>query len=469
MRRFLSVLFTFVVVSCMGVPEYDDPDTPDSSFSISNGNCVTNDYAVTREDILSYISSLEGKKVATRGTSKEPSVVPVLDIYGDTVFFAVNLNPGWKLFSSDKRTPAVLAESASGSFDLQSFQSAVIDWFEFSAKDVRSIKNSYSESIVLNSDVVEGYSDAWRVISKSDRDELKKTPKTRADPGYDLYSTFTELEVVQEIPHIIQTRWHQKDPYNLFCPFKNNNSGLRAPAGCVAVAGAQMLNFLHGKIGRPGIAPTNGYCYGDIDGYSQHFYDSDSTAFSSISSGNDTTAALLVGFVGQLVGMEYGNSGSGATTSDLVDVFEGFGISCDYDSYNQSIVQSHLMDEMPVIVRADGVRHTILGIPYYSNPHAFIIDGFRRKRYKYTNLYVWAWTPEDADSLGVREYNFDDYYIDVTYSSSFIDQIKMNWGYIDDDSYNTWYTLTGNWHVSATYPESDYDYRRHMIYDFSLL
>ena len=312
------------------------------------------------------------------------------------------------------------------------------------------------------------FPDVWASFCNADSFVRERCPLTRSGDGeYWLYSTVSETEIVEEVPHLTQRRWYQRSSYNMYCPYKTDGSGDRAPAGCVSVAAAQLLYYLSSKLGRPSTAPTQGYCSGQMGSYSQGFSDFSSTPFSNMTS---NYAALLIGFVGQSAGVSYGNNGSSGKIEHLVDVFNGFGISCSYGTYNEAIVQSHLMNEMPVLVRADGTRKTILGIHYYRNGHAFIIDGFRKLRQKVTNTYAWSWISDDPDSLGVRCFDLSDMYTEITYSTPYISQIKINWGFspsLDSDSYNVWYTLTGNWHTSETDPECDFDYRRRMIYGFA--
>ena len=42
--------------------------------------------------------------------------------------------------------------------------------------------------------------------------------------------------------------------YNIYCPLKSDNFW-HAPAGCVAIAGAQILYYLNHKFGVPATAP----------------------------------------------------------------------------------------------------------------------------------------------------------------------------------------------------------------------
>lgn len=426
-------------------------------------------YRVSMSDVLKFVSITMQGTIETKSLIEQDiSILPVVDIEGDTVFYAVNYNPGWKLLSSDKRTPIVLAEGDEGEFDINSLDSYVADWLEAVAEDIRLLKRTTQtiQSKSSESDQID-FPEIWSHIT-SPETVIGQSAATKVPPCYELYSRTIETEVTHEVPHLIPVAWHQSAPFNDYCPFKSDGSGNRAPAGCVAIAGAQMLYYLHGRLGRPMETPSSGYCYGVLGNYSQGFSD-----FSSLPLGdmfyNTVSSSLLIGFVGQAVDMDYGNVSSSAHTSDLVEVFDGFGISCDYDSYDPGIVAAHLQDSIPVILRADGTRKTFLGIPYYENGHAFIVDGFREIRYKYTDLYVWAYTPDYADSLGYREYDFDNSYTQVSYSSPIVNQIKINWGFGAVPSYNYWFTMTGNWHVTETDPDCDFDYRRHMVYNFSVM
>lgn len=392
-----------------------------------------------------------------------PTITPIVDIFTDTLFFAVDFNPGWKLISSDRRTPVILAESDSGSFRESMTADGPAEWLEFMAEDLRRVKRNPEWTYPEVDCEGASFQDIWEAVSPY---------RTKSFDGrYELYETYYYPVAPTIVDHLTYpVRWNQWSNYNKYCPYKSDGSGERVPAGCVAVAGAQMLYYLHTKIGRPASSPSSGYCIGQVGNYSQHFSNFTQAAIDSALYNNDY-AALLIGFVGMSVGMNYGNSESGATTSDLVDVFESFGIECEYSSYNESRLRSSLLDSIPVIVRADGKKTTFLGIPSYSYGHSFIIDGFRSERKKIVNKYVWCNYVENPDSLDtyMPVPDFSNYYYDTTYTSPTIYQIKMNWGFISSASYNTWYTPTGNWHTTETDPECDFDYRRKMIYNFHCL
>ncbi len=472
MKRWFLLPLLFLFFSCSQFLTQEKYSIEIPIIEVENNNSVVID------NVRTFVTEITGQKPSTRlSGSTELSIEPLVDIFGDTILFVANLHPGWMLISSDTRTPAILAESPVGHFDLSELTEAEAEWLEVLAEDVRSVKLSEVEEpgCIISGDELNN-SEFWFSICDPEAFASQRFPSTRSDEGYYLISTHVEEEIVQEVPHLMQTTWFQQSPFNAYTPYRTDTTLVRAPAGCVAVAGAQMLYYLHGKINRPLVAPTQGYCNGVIGSYSQGFSGFSSSAFDNMLV-DDDLAALLIGWVGQNLDVQYGNEQSSASTSDLVDVFEDLGISCQYGAYDTSVVASHLMDEMPVIVRADGTCHTILGIPFYHDGHSFVVDGFRKKRYKYTRTYVWSWLSDEPDSLGIREFDFDDSYIDISYSSPFITQVKINWGwcisqlpyYFPTASYYTWYTLSGNWHIQGSNPQLNFDYRRKMLYNFSVL
>ena len=74
----------------------------------------------------------------------------------------------------------------------------------------------------------------------------------------------------------LQNPWDQGEPYNEFCPWVTSDMKERAPAGCVAVAGAEVLYYLHNRYGVPVNMVSEGYCNGVIGNYSRWFGNADS-------------------------------------------------------------------------------------------------------------------------------------------------------------------------------------------------
>jgi hypothetical protein len=215
------------------------------------------------------------------------------------------------------------------------------------------------------------------------------------------------------------------------------------------VAGAQMLYFLHYKLGVPKYMYSVGSCTGWAGGknynYSFYFNNADTTVWDEMakltpymeaSTSATNKSAILLGYIGYSVGMIYDTKSSGATTSDLVgDVFTPSGIKCSYVGYDATKIVSSLNSGMPVIIRADGTKTVkkILGIKVkttYSNGHALIIDGY--------------------ESDGTTTY------------------FRMNWGFVDFDGDGAYddgcYADGHDWNVGSC----NYVYEKSIIYGYSI-
>ena len=278
---------------------------------------------------------------------------------------------------------------------------------------------------------------------------------------YEFSGTYDTIEYYDSIPRLTTTNWHQYASYNLYCPYQSNSSILNAPAGCVAIAGAQMLYFLHNKFGVPTTAPSEAYVYGHVgdSNYNWDQYNYTSAIWSTMAN-SPGYAAPLIANVGKRVGMNYGDDGSSAYTSDLVNgVFAPYGISCTYTSYNTTNLRSSLIQGIPVIVCAqamDGQEMTA---------HSFIIDRYRRYRTLTQYCFVWVW---DTTPPGVPLIEHPNQY-EYVYSSPYINMIGMNWGWGSYFNNGEWYTLTGDWINHSTTACLNWNISRNMIYNFQVI
>lgn len=441
--------------------EYENKQLPSSCYSVS------------LEDV-----SLLVRHSYTRngGISQKASIAPIVDEYNDTLLYAVNYDGGgWKLFSSDKRITPIIAESKTGSYEDELKNEASLLWISIIADQVKDVKMIDNNELALTEEEINENVNYWDSFC-SDNLDFEKTRAgnhpIKFTPGhYELYNTRTETIYYDSIEHLTQTHWHQNSPYNYYCPTRTDKDE-KAFAGCVAIAGSQMLYYLHNTIGRPITAPSSASCVGNINWYemSQSDYSSSIWSYMNISG---IYAAPLVANVGTLLETQYGNEGSSAHTQDLVNkVFLPYGISCDYQVYSEDSVKKSLTNNMPVIVRADGKQTHILGVPINSKGHSFIVDGYRRYRVKYTQTYKWIYDDYDTSTGQVARPIVDDS-IHIVFSSPYISHIKMNWGWTGQwtsGTNDTWYALTGNWITNqGTEYEANYKYERHMISHFKAI
>ena len=222
-----------------------------------------------------------------------------------------------------------------------------------------------------------------------------------------------------------------------------------------------MLYYLHDKFGVPATMVSEGYCYGDLNGYTRAFYNPNTSIWSQMSTdykfsaGTANAEALMIGHIGDIVGMHYRNRYSWALPGNLVDpLFSAYGIQASSGGYDEDTVKSNLEAELPVIVTA-----TTQAIPVNFNIHCFVIDGYKKTYTEYVHLHYWQ--PDDFEIW----YDPDIYapYYTYSYSDPEITAITINWGWGEASS--GWFTLTGDW-VSPD--DTNYRYNRSMIYDITI-
>ena len=421
--------------------------------------------AVTFSDIKKYAKPYQA--VTRSADDAELSYDFIIDETNDTLLYIVNYaDGGWTIYSSDKRLPAVVAESKDGVFDKDE-DSPMALWVHTMAEDIKLAKLATDEELTFSQEDIQSNRDNWDAVCDADNFVRNHQAVTRKIPPtdgfipapkghYELYCSETYSEPTDSINHLTITRWHQDYPYNAFCPII---AGYRFKAGCVAIAGAQMLYYLHCKFGVPQSAPST--TEGEM-----------SSTIWSLMTQNGYYAAPLIADVGSLVGMVYGVDESEANTENLVDnVFARYGIACSFDSFETDSVRKNLLSRVPVIARAYRIQHHVFGIPWYEKGHAFIIDGYKKIKYVTKNTYRWI--PEDTIDDSAVLLPMEDV-ITYSYSSPVLSYIKMNWGW--GDQYETtpnldqWFAITGAWVVTVNGNEiRDYKYKREMIYNFHVL
>lgn len=97
-----------------------------------------------------------------------------------------------------------------------------------------------------------------KLLRKKSIKRQNSTSETKS-LNYYWVKTFDRMEkvastITYNIPHLIATSWGQSYPWNTKCPYVYCNedpNGKRGYTGCVAVSTAQVLYYLHYKIGKP--------------------------------------------------------------------------------------------------------------------------------------------------------------------------------------------------------------------------
>lgn len=461
----LSVLLPTVLVGCTNSLDETITLAPTEQES---GQSAFSQHFVTLDAVAALTKA---QTDMTRNTSDiRKRITCYTDTAKDTLLFICDNNEGgWTMYSSDTRVPPIVAQSGTGTFAEAMENENAAWWIKTIAEDMKAIRRAGDHELNFSKEEIESNANFWKSVSAPDKfvKEYLGKHNTRGKDGpgafpighYELIRSTYHTEVYDSISRLTTTNWGQYSPYNNYCPNKHNASG-KSPAGCTAIAGAQMLYFLHTKLGVPQTAPSAAYCNGDNTNYDWAQTNYTTEIWDIMNDNNGLYAAPFIANIGLLCETRYGNNESAASFSKLVNkAFTAYGIDCTLSSYNEGYLQTCLSGGMPVILGGKD-EDTEIG-------HAFIADRYKRVRGVRTNLYEWVYDyiPTNPDG-SIAIVPTKPRKTEITYTSPFINMIGMNWGrgnlYFDPSE---WFTLTGDWLLlNLNFTEN-----REMIHEFEII
>lgn len=465
-------IFLFILTSCSS----DEP-------VINNNISTTAHFNMPNTVTLSDIKTLFGQKDGTTRSNEDINYVidVITNVENDTLAYVVNFSEGgWVMCSSDSRIPPVIAHSSTGCFSNIMLNDACKEWINDIVNDIDVIRNLPDEKLNFSENQIADNKVFWFSLDNSDECVKQSIQIQNTNIGpiipdtdwtkyghYELLSSYISYEIQDFVPRLTTTDWHQDSPYNNYCPY-NSRFTKRAPAGCVAIAAAQMLYFLHEKFGVPQTAPSKAYCYGNVnasDGdYNWAQYDYNSTVWQEMKH-DGAAAAPLIADIGRRVGMAYSDYGSGAKMDTLPEsVFDPYGIDCSFSYFNSSIVESNLKNGVPVILGA----HKDLINGMFVGGHTFITDKFKKSRTVRVDRYKWVYDrfPQNSDGPLIPIPDVPEK-VESTYLTDFLPYIGMNWGWGNLNGENdAWYAPTDSWYVGDS--ATAYKYNKVMVHSFSI-
>lgn len=422
---------------------------------VFDGKQLDSEYFVAEQDLESYLTYKQqhsGKKITVKNCT------PYGFDGGHTLFYVLNYADGWEVVSADKRTQATLAYgdgSRTFSMGADNTNEAEKFWMELLASDVlqkrqrtHSTRSAEGESLVADEEEQSNVAFWNRVCNNSTRVIEVGSTSELSSPNtvyYVLGSTIDTLTT--EKGPLLQTSWGQGYPWNAKCPLKSNSSIERAPAGCAAVATAQLLYYLQQNLYWDLQIPIDVSTTGNINNYTMVFSNTYSHSIwgamaldedaENWDGGPIDIVAVLLAWLGDRLPISYGNNeSSGALSGIPLFLRREYHIGAITDVYSFDDVQHQIMNRnRPVILCAERRLYQYIYEEIYQS-HAWIADGIRNVQRVDTVYYLVVdnalsneeltqYTIEDATHL--IKYRLDDFYL------------HMNWGWdgINDGYYST--------------------------------
>ncbi len=406
------------------------------------GQSLDQEYFVTAADLENFV------KYRRSASKRSDLTVKEVKSYGfdssQTLFYILNYDQGWEVISADKRIQPTLAHGDSGEFTMDSDNEAMKFWMNMLADGVLQMRLGNVESEVATAsseskdsadEPTSDHTAFWDAISPTNSSRTRFEPLV-PNPGPIgpiegiRYSYLVDSEIVSTTTTYygtqLDTRWGQQAPWNEFCPLKEGSETARAPVGCVAVAGAQMMYYFYHTLGWQLYIPTYVSVTGDTTQHNYNFGSYNYRMFENMSTKEDevsnslttSCSAKLMSYVGHIADMDYTPTGSSASTNDLVNSWSDiYNIECthvyEYDYY--AICDSFIVYNQPLLISGNSEN----------NGHAWVIDQLKRTvetiKYYYATFdtiqlpsYIETLDKEDADRTEIE--------------SSITSEVHMNWG-----------------------------------------
>ncbi|MBR2400989.1 MAG: C10 family peptidase [Tidjanibacter sp.] len=412
-----------------------------------NGEKLDQEYFVSATDLEDYIKY--------RGSISKRANFTVKDVesYGldssHTLFYIVNYDQGWEVVSADKRLQPRMAYGDNGEFDINSDNEPMQFWISILADGVLQTRRQSGDTLASSSENAtngKGGEDESKNDNVDFWDSISSTSTTRGEINTPTWGPLDSLEglfpppeikryfipgaivhnsAITTVGTIAPTRWGQEDPWHWACP-TIPNSNEKSPAGCTAVAGAQLLYSLKMQKGWNIMTPSFAFCNAVLPNTTQIFGPLSTEPWEkmALSESDDNYERLqnsraLIAYAGYISDMSYGISESGAYLSQLQDgLAEYYNISCTESSYGNVSISGELQKH-PILV--SGYEDT-----GHDHGHSWMIDQYRIIN-TVTNRY-YIETYEDLTYYELSQLTIDDA---TGYITTFDTDrhYHMNWGW----------------------------------------
>lgn len=392
MKKKFSLIFIVSLLFCFASCEKEESVENTDKLQVNN----VSEYAVSIDEAIIFAQNFISKNSKLKSARKVKRIQELDVPLKNKKLIVVDFEPsGFVILSDNKLNIPVLAYSETDLFNYSDF-----------SEMNPSIKFWLNKSVDLNLEI-ENDTTLQRlnnVIEKWDRNLPDLKGATVIDP---LDCTVTLYEHVINIYDnaLLSSVWHQRLPYNS-CMNDCSSTGEPYPAGCVAIAVGQVMNFWE--------YPSSFEWSSIYDEYSPNAVQDCSLEI-----------AELIEDIGDKVNMYYtcGGSASGPSYAEgaLYNDYNYDDVTLQIYSFSNSF-RNNLKWGYPVLFFGED--------PDISSGHAWVCDGLReewdemQRSCPHPNGPIISYFPE----------NFTYY-------------LHMNWGWENENSENTWY-----WDNNITMP-----------------
>lgn len=338
---------------------------------------------ITYENVNAYVASVVAKKFISfmdeRFASAEVvSIQPIVDLEGKIEMYAVNFNPkGYVITSADIRNEPIFSFSTEDNVSEISFNKDFPDGF-LSLLNMTMSFNKWirEEGEEKAPELVFANLNDWEDLSRIEnnmvlltvdyiREKLKdKIYSPISCSGY----TYEKDSVAYDTGILLRTTWGQNKPYNCYVP---NNY----PAGCVAVAMAQIMKYhRHPQNIKWDIMPNNSYYL-------------ENTPCDSMTLGEQEMAQMIAN-IGYNTHTLYASGGSTSfvwwARKSFVEDYN-YSHDADIETLDFKRMVNQLKDKrLPLYYSATIPLAWPNNLPDPTEGHAFVIDGYRQNVKVYT-------------------------------------------------------------------------------------
>lgn len=329
--------------SNLWTPEEAIQNVQDFVLGISENGNLRN-ASLNVETIVPVSSSLQEGGTKLREGVKELS---------DTTLYLINFanNEGYAIAAADKHVSPVVAYVPEG--HLVGLDDIDNPGFEmYVNRAVSHIQKEVKEQKWINKIV--------------ELDQLIKPEDFQRIRFYQTYGSWDQYV----LDHLLSTVWHQRSPFNDNAPIM---SGVKAPAGCVAIAVGQILSYYENPIQ---------YDWTRINKFANLRY---SPSTQEEQEARPLVAKLLRD-IGEGVHMNYGPSGSGASSANALAYMRSLNFSCEnLQDYSVSKIKESILNGYPVYIEGFRYKDEVNKTGYTG--HAWVIDGVGVRRRKVECFY----------------------------------------------------------------------------------